>query len=262
LTSAFTGQIIVTGKMFQFFWAVLMGVLTYIAYYYGKQGRRWEIRTLDALEAIYEGIGRAGETGKPILMLPGISDLGNPQTLAGLTLFGEISQRSAEIGVEAIASASDAAVITATEAVVRSAYTSAGKPDLYSPGKYVRWFGGDQFVYAFGCAGQILATEPSVILYAGYFLFDVIVSGDTGSRVGAVQIGGTLGSLEMMSMMCDYLFIGEELYAASAAITKDDMAVATIAGQDWIKLVAILLMVLGVIVTMSGSNAILNLMRM
>lgn len=260
LTSAFTGQIIVPGKLFQLFLVLLLGLLTYIAYYYGKQGRIWEIRTLDALEAIYEGIGRAGETGKPILMLPGISNLGNPQTLAGLTLFGEISQRSAEIGVDAIASASNTAVITATEAIVRSSYYAAGKPELYSPGKYVRWFGGDQFAYAVGAAGQILQAEPSVILYAGYFLFDVIVSGDAGARKGAIQIGGTLGSLEMISMMCDYIFIGEELYAASAAITKDEMSIATIAGQDWVKLVAILLMIVGVIVTMAGSNAILNLM--
>ncbi|MCK4787204.1 MAG: hypothetical protein KAV87_25820 [Desulfobacteraceae bacterium] len=262
LTSAFTGQIIASGRIFQLCLALSIGILTYTAYHYGKQGRTWEIRQLEALEAIYDGIGRAAETGRPILMLPGISNLGNPQTLAGLTLFGEISQRSAEIGVEAIASASNTAVITATEAIVRGAYTAAGKPEMYAPGKYVRWFGGDQFAYAVGSAGQIMATKPSVILYAGYFLFDVIVSGDTGSRVDAIQIGGTLGSMEMISMMCDYIFIGEELYAASAAITQDKMSMATIAGQDWVKLLAVGLMVLGVLAKMAGSNAILNLMGM
>lgn len=262
LTSAFTGQIIASGRIFQLCFALSIGILTYVAYNYGKQGKTWEIRQLEALEAIYDGIGRAAETGRPILMLPGISNLGNPQTLAGLTLFGEISQRSAEIGVEAIASASNTAVITATEAIVRGAYTAAGKPEMYAPGKYVRWFGGDQFAYAVGSAGQIMATKPSVILYAGYFLFDVIVSGDTGSRVDAVQIGGTLGSMEMISMMCDYIFIGEELYAASAAITQDPMSMATIAGQDWVKILAVGLMVLGVLVKMAGSDAILNLMGM
>ncbi len=262
LTSAFTGQIIASGRIFQLCLALSIGILTYVAYNYGKQGKTWEIRQLEALEAIYDGIGRAAETGRPILMLPGISNLGNPQTLAGLTLFGEISQRSAEIGVEAIASASNTAVITATEAIVRGAYTAAGKPEMYAPGKYVRWFGGDQFAYAVGSAGQIMATKPSVILYAGYFLFDVIVSGDTGSRVDAIQIGGTLGSMEMISMMCDYIFIGEELYAASAAITQDNMSMATIAGQDWVKILAVGLMVLGVLVKMAGSDAILNLMGM
>jgi hypothetical protein len=66
----------------------------------------------------------------------------------------------------------------------------------------------------------------------------------------------------MISMMCDHIFIGEEIYAASAAITRDNMSIATIAGQDWVKILAILLMSLGVIVTMAGSNAILNIMKM
>lgn len=257
-----TGQLVVSGKLFELVFLVIVGLFTYVAYYLGKQGRTWEIRALDALEAAYEGIGRAAETGRPILMLPGISDLGNPQTLAGLTMFGEISQRSAEIGVEAIASASNTAVITATEAIVRSSYTAAGKPELYSPGKYVRWFGGDQFAYAVGAAGQILATKPSVILYVGYFLFDVIVSGDAGARVGAVQIGGTLGSLNMIAMMCDYMLIGEELYAASASISKDEMSIATLAGQDWIKILAILIMIVGAIMMAAGSDAILKLLEM
>ena len=260
--SSVTGQLIVPGKAFQLFLLLIIGITTYVAYYLGKQGKRWQIRHLDALEAAYEGIGRAAETGRPILMLPGISDLGNPQTLAGLTMFGEISQRSAEIGVDAIASASDTAVITATEAIVRSAYTAAGKPELYTPGKYVRWFGGDQFAYAVGASGQILATKPAVVLYVGYFLFDVIVSGDAGARVGAVQIGGTLGSLDMIAMMCDYMLIGEELYAASAAISQDEMSIATLAGQDWIKLFAIGIMSVGAILMAAGSDVILALLKM
>ena len=260
--SSVIGQLVASGKSFQLVFVVIIGILTYIAYYWGKQGKEWEIRSLEALEATYEGVGRAAEMGRPIMMLPGISDLGNPQTLAGLTLFGEVSQQSAEIGIEAIASASDSSVITAVEAIVRSSYTAAGKPELYSPGKYVRWFGGDQFAYAVGAAGHILGDKPAMVLYVGYFLFDVIVSGDTGARVGAVQIGGTLGSMDMIAMMCDYLFIGEEIFAAAASITRDKPAVATIAGQDWVKLVALLVMIVGAILMATGSDAVLKLMGM
>lgn len=256
------GQIVRTGRGFQLVLLIIMGILAYIAYYLGKGGKEWDIRPLEALEATYEGIGRSAEMGRPIMMLPGISDLGNPQTLAGLTLFGEVSQRSAEIGVDAIASASNTGVITALEAIVRSSYTAAGKPELYTPGKYVRWFGGDQFAYAVGAAGHILAEKPAVVLYVGYFLFDVIVSGDTGARVGAVQIGGTLGSMNMIAMMCDYILIGEELYAASASITRDRMAISTLVGQDWIKLVALLVMVVGVLFMAAGSDTVLKLLGM
>ncbi|NIQ33895.1 MAG: hypothetical protein GTN80_09700, partial [Nitrososphaeria archaeon] len=204
---------------------IAAGILTYVAYYLGKGGKTWDIRPLEGLEATYEGIGRSAEMGRPMMVLPGISNLGNPQTLAGLTMLGEAAQQGAEIGIDTITSASNTSVVTAMEAIVRSSYTSAGKPELYSPGKYVRWFGGDQFAYAVGAAGQILADKPAVIVYCGYFLFDVIVDGETGQRVGAVQIGGTLGSMNMIAMFCDYLLIGEELFAASASITREKMAI-------------------------------------
>ncbi|MBS7631768.1 hypothetical protein KEJ47_09440 [Candidatus Bathyarchaeota archaeon] len=250
------GQIIQTGRAFQLVFLLIIGALGYVSYYLGKKGKTWEIRPLEGLEATYEGIGRAAEMGRPIMVLPGISDLGNPQTLAGLTVLGEVAQQSAEIGVTAITSASNPGVITAEEAIIRSSYTAAGKPELYSPGKYVRWFGGDQFAYAVGAAGQILGEKPAVIVYMGYFLFDVIVDGETGNRIGAVQIGGTLGSMDMVALFCDNILIGEELYAASASITRDKIAVATIAGQDWIKLITLGIMILGVIFSLAGSKVI------
>ncbi len=262
ITSALVGQIVKSGRLFQLLFFIMMGVLTYISYTYGKQGRRWEIRPLEGLEATYEGIGRAAEMGRPIMVLPGISNLGNPQTLAGLTVLGEVAEQSAEIGVRPVTSASNTSVVTAMEAIVRSAFTTAGRPELYSPGEYVQWFGGDQFAYAVGAAGQIMTEEPAVIVYCGYFLFDVIVDGETGQRVGAVQVGGTIGSMPMVALFCDYLLIGEELYAASASITRDPMAISTLVGQDWIKLVTLIIMIVGSLVSLAGSDAIVNLLGM
>jgi len=258
--SSVVTQIIRTGRAFQLVFLIIMGILTYIAYRLGRGGREWTIRPLEGLDATYEGIGRSAEMGRPMMVLPGISDLGNPQTLAGMTVLGEVAQQGAEIGIDTVTSASNTAVITAMEALVRSTYTSVGKPELYAPGKYVQWFGGDQFSYAVGAAGQILEQKPAVIVYVGYFLFDVIVDGETGSRIGAVQIGGTLGSMNLVAMFCEHILIGEELYAAAAAITRDKVAIATIAGQDWIKLLTILIMVVGVILMAAGSDAVAQLL--
>lgn len=255
-------QLIRSGRGFQFAFMIVVGILCYLSYYLGRRGKTWEIRPLEGLEAAYEGIGRAAEMGRPVMMLPGISDLGNPQTLAGLTVLGEVAQRGAEIGVPTVTSASHSAVVTAAEAIIRGAYAAAGKPELYVPGKYVRWFGWDQFAYAVGAAGHILEEKPAMIIYLGYFLFDVIVDAETGSRVGAIQIGGTIGSLDMIAQFCDYILIGEEIYAAAASITKDKLAISTIVGQDWIKLIAVGIMVLGVITMTFGSKAILDLLGM
>jgi len=237
-----------------------LAVMIYVAYYFAKRGKEWEIRRLEALDAVWEGVGRCAEMGRPVMILPGIGSLGDASTIAGLTVFGEVAQRSAEIGVTPIASASDATVITASEAIIRSAFTTAGKPELYSPGKYVRWFGADQFSYAVGAAGQILAEKPGMCLQLGYYLFDVVVAAETGKRIGSTQIGGTLGSLNLLAMFCDYVFIGEELFAASARISRDKIAIGTLAGQDWVKLIAIVLMIVGVIVGVAGYKDIYNLM--
>jgi hypothetical protein len=68
--------------------------------------------------------------------------------------------------------------------------------------------------------------------------------------------------MPMVALFCDYLLIGEELFAASASITRDPMAIATIVGQDWIKLVTIILMIVGSLISMAGSDAIVNLLGM
>jgi len=258
---SFVSQNLQRGRGFELVFVIIVGILTYLFYRYGKRGREWEIRPLEGLEAIFEGIGRGAEMGRPIMVLPGIGDLGDPQTLAGLTVFGELTQRGAEIGVTTLSCASSSNVIAASEAIARSSYTAAGKEDLYTTGKYIRWFGGDQFSYAVGTAGTILAEKPAMIVFLGYFLMDVVLDAETGARVGAVQIGGTLGNLAYVAMFCDYLLIGEEIYAASASISKDKMAISTLAGQDWMKIISIGLMVVGVLFMLARSSVILDVMR-
>jgi hypothetical protein len=253
-------QIVVRGKAFQLVFLLILGILTYIAYYLGKRGRVFEIRPLGGLDATWEGIGRAAETGRPIMVLTGISGLGESQTIAGLTVYGEVTQRAVSIGVETHTSNTSTDVIAFSEAITKSAYDAAGKPEKYIPGEYVRWFGGDQFSYAVGCAGYILEKKPAIIVFMGYFLFDVIVSMESGNRVGSKIIGGTLSALPEMSVFSDYLLIGEELYAASAQISQDRMVIATLAGQDWMKLILVALMIVGVVLILAGNNAIVNLL--
>lgn len=257
-------QVIIKGRGFQLILLVITGILAYVAYHLARKGKYWTIRPLEALDAIGEGIGRAAEMGRPILLLPGISGLQNAQTIAGLTIFGEVSQRGAEIGVETHNITSSTEVVAASEAIARDAYVSVGKPELYQPGKYVKWYGSGQFVYAVGAAGHILLAKPSVVLFMGYFLSDVIVTGETASRVGAMQIGGTTdqSATPLMGMFCDYMLFGEEMYAASATITKDRYAIATLAGEDWIKTILLFLMIVGVLAWVAGSKYIYNIMGM
>ena len=265
IQTTFVEQIIRTGKGFQLLYLLIMGIAVYFAYSQAKTGKTHTIRPIEALEAIGESIGRCAEMGRPVLVTPGIANLTgstNAQTIAGLTVLGEVAQQAAQIGVTCTTNASSDQVVIASEAIIRNALTSAGKSELYAPGKYVRWFGGDQFSYAVGCAGQILEERPGLIVFLGYFLADTIVTGETGARIGAIKIGGTLGALPFLAMMCDYLLIGEEMFAASASITNDPYVLGTIAAQDWIKGIAIGLMFVGVLLYAAGVDVIWSLMGM
>ena len=250
------------GQMFNLTILILAGVLVYVAYYLAKQGRTWTIRPMEALDAIQEGIGRAAEMGRPVLMFPGIGNLQNPQTMAGLTMLGEIVERGARVNVPVNTIPSATEIVTASEAIVRDAYNRAGKPELYELGKYVKWYGTDQFVYAVGGAGHILAEKPAMVVFLGYFLADVLVTGEAGSRVGALQIGATAdqSAVSLMALCCDYILIGEEMYAVTASITEDKYQIATIAGEDWIKALLLVLMVAGVLLTAAGLKSLISFM--
>jgi hypothetical protein len=261
ITSA-VEQLVSSGRAAQFVFLLIIGVVSYVSYELGKRGRIWEIRPLEGLEAVDEGIGRAAEMGRPILVLPGISNLRNAQTVAGLTMFGEVTQRAAEIGLDTHCIATSTEVVTAAEAVARDAYTRIGKPEMYTSGKYVEWYGGGQFVYAVGAAGHIMEMKPALLVYMGYFLADVIVTAETGARVGSISIGSTTdqSATPLMGMFCDYMLMGEEMYAASATITQNPLAIATLAGEDWIKLILLGLMVVGVLAYAAGNQFIWTLL--
>jgi hypothetical protein len=252
-------ELVRQGRAFQLLFLLIVVAATLVALYWSRKGKSWTLRTIEGLEATREGIARCAEMGRPVLVTPGISNLTavqSAQTVAGLTILGEVATRSFGIGVPCITNASDQQVVLASEGIVRNSLLSIGKPELYAPGKYVRWFGADQFSYAVGCAGQILEDKPGLIVFAGYFLADTIITGEAGTRVDAIKVGGTLGSISFLALMCDYLMIGEELFAASATITEDKLTIATLAGQDWSKLFILGLGIVGVILYALGNTSI------
>jgi len=56
--------------------------------------------------------------------------------------------------------------------------------------------------------------------------------------------------------------IAEEIYAAGAYLSGDPVQVGTTRGQDFGKIVALILMILGILATAAGSTAITSLIGM
>ena len=69
-------------------------VLLYI--HGAKRGKSLFVRKLAGLEAMEEAVGRATEMGKPVLFIPGIQEIDEIQTIAGLSILGRVARITAQ----------------------------------------------------------------------------------------------------------------------------------------------------------------------
>jgi hypothetical protein len=58
---------------------------------------------------------------------------------------------------------------------------------------------------------------------------------------------------------CDYTLIGEELYAASAYLSREPLLLGAIKGQDYSKIVILSLIVLGTVLALVANLPVLDL---
>jgi len=71
---------------------------------------------------------------------------------------------------------------------------------------------------------------------------------------GAIQIAGTdaVSQLPFFIAACDYTLIGEELYAASAYLSRAPLLLGSLKSQDWMKVIVVLCIVLGIVALFFG----------
>jgi hypothetical protein len=80
------------------------------------------------------------------------------------------------------------------------------------------------------------------------------VLAETGNAAGAIQIAGTAmpAQLPFFVTACDYTLIGEELFAASAYLSKEPKLLGSLKGQDYAKAIFLILIIIGVIAETFG----------
>lgn len=220
-----------------------------------RRGKDFYIRRISGLDSMEEAIGRATEKGKPILFVPGISELDDIQTIASLSILGQLAQRAAEYNTEIIVPCRFAMVLSAAREVVKEAYLKAGRPDAYREDR-IFYLTDDQFGYVAGIDGIIVREEPAANFFLGSFYAESLILAETGLSTGAIQTAGTANAhqLPFFVVSCDYTLIGEELFAASAYLSRDAQQVGSLKGHDFGKLLVILLIVVGIILEMAGQG--------
>lgn len=206
-----------------------------------------------------EAIGRATEKGKPILFVPGIGDLDDIQTIASLTILSQLAYSAAEYNTDVIVPCRFSMVLSAAKEVVKEAYLKAGKPDAFKESN-IFYLTDDQFGYVAGIDGIMLREEPAANFFLGTFYAESLILAETGFSTGAIQTSGTANAhqLPFFVVSCDYTLIGEELFAASAYLSKDPQQLGSLKGHDFGKVIVIGLIISGVALEMMGIGILRN----
>jgi hypothetical protein len=89
--------------------------------------------------------------------------------------------------------------------------------------------------------------RPAAHIMMGYFYAESLLLAETGATTGAIQIAGTdaFTQLPFFVTTCDYTLLGEELYAASAYLSREPRLLGSLKGQDIGKAMLIVVLLLG-----------------
>ncbi|NIP42620.1 MAG: fibronectin type III domain-containing protein [candidate division Zixibacteria bacterium] len=211
-----------------------------------RGGRKLFLRRIGGLQAIENAIGRATEMGKSILFIPGIQDMDDVQTVAGITILGRVAKTIAEYDTKINMPVSRSIVMTTARETIKEAYLSAGRPDAYSD-DMVHYITDEQFGYVAAVDGIMVREKPATCFYLGAFFAESLIMAETGNSIGAIQIAGTAmpAQLPFFVAACDYTLIGEELFAASAYLSGEPKQLGSLKGQDVGKFIAMVFIILG-----------------
>ena len=131
---------------------------------------------------------------------------------------------------------------------VREAYIEEGVSDHLTP-ETVQYVAGESFSYSARVGGMILRERPAAAIYVGQFTAESLLIAEVGQASGAIQISGTAEpeQLPFFIAACDYTLIGEELYAASAYLSREPRLLGSLIGQDVMKVIIVIVVITGVI---------------
>ena len=257
-----TGEWFHTGKIPLFVAMILFSAAILGSIYHAQSGKDVFVRRIPGLEAVEEAIGRATEMGRSILYVLGIGAVDNVATIASMTILGQVAKRTADYETPLRVPCRDPIVLNVVREMVKTSYLDVGRPDAYQEDD-IFYLTNEQFAYAAGVNGMMLREKPAAVFLQGLFYAESLLMAETGNAIGAIQIAGTDSEhqLPFFIAACDYTLMGEELYAATAYLSKDPPFLGSLRGQDWGKVVIFVTIVLGIFLELLGINWITTFLQ-
>jgi hypothetical protein len=220
---------------------------------FAQTGKQMFVRRIPGIDAIEEAIGRATEMGRAVLYVPGINDIDDIQTMASLTILESVAKMTAKYETPIVVPTNYPVVFTLAQEMVKNGFVAAGRPDAYDPNA-VRYVTTEQFAYVAAVNGIMLRDKPAANIYLGSFFAESLLLAETGFATKAIQVAGTaqVAQLPFFVVACDYTLIGEELYAASAYLSREPRLLGSLKGSDLMKVLLILIIVVGCVLETAG----------
>ncbi len=220
---------------------------------WARQGKPLFIRRMAGLDAMEEAVGRATEMGRPVLFIPGLQEIDEIETIAGISILGRVARITAQYETPLLVPVRYPMVLAAGQEVVEQAYTEVGRRDSYNK-DIVRYVAGEQMAFTATVNGMMMRERPAANIFMGAFFAESLLLAETGNAAGSIQIAGTARpeQLPFFVAACDYTLMGEELYAASAYLSHEPIMLGGLKGQDFVKVIIIVLIILGVVLASLG----------
>lgn len=247
-------------------WSVMTGMILFfgfVLFFIGsaQAGKKPFVRRIPGIDAIEEAIGRATEMGRSVLYVPGIQDISDMQTVAGLVILESVAKLTARYETPITVPVTYPIPFTIAEEMVKGGYLHAGRPEAYDPNS-VRFVSPEQFAYVASVTGIMMRDRPAAHIFMGSFYAESLLLAETGFATGAIQVAGTANvhQLPFFVVACDYTLIGEELYAASAYLSGEPKLVGGLKGADLMKILIIGSVIVGCVLETLGRHGFTNWM--
>jgi len=240
-------------RMNALIFVVIFSITILVYTKWAKQGKPLFLRKIPGLDAVEEAVGRATEMGRPVLFIPGIAELDEIETIAGVSILGRVAKITAQYDTPLTVPVRYPLVLAASQEVVEQSYIEMGKKDSYDK-DIVRYVAGEQFAFTANVNGYMMREKPATNIYMGAFFAESLLLAETGNAAGSIQIAGTARpeQLPFFIAACDYTLMGEELYAASAYLSHEPVMLGGLKGQDFVKVLIIICIIIGVILVSLG----------
>jgi hypothetical protein len=222
------------------------------------------IRSIRAFDAIKECIGSAVERGRPVHFTTGfggeqgaLSTSSASPTIASFMILQYVADNCAELGATLISAWSSPELVPIAKGIVEAAFTTKGgvyKEDM------VRYISQNQWGFIIGDLGIIEREKVGANFLFGPMWAEAFIFGEAGNVAGALQVSGSPSIINtaFLIVCCDYVLIGEELYAASAYLSKEPIKIGVLLSQDIAKVTVALIWVIGLVLQLAGITWLYN----